>query len=132
MKQIKTVFLATALCGVSLAAVAHHSATGIYDPGKTIVLNGVLSSVDYVNPHVQFHITVKDANGKTVVWTFGGAPPGWYRRAGIKQSEFTVGSEVTVIMHPALDGSPSGAIQKLTFPGGRTVSLSFGGDSKAE
>ena len=128
MKTLKTVLLATAFAFVSATALAHHSPEGFVDTHKTVEMKGVLTGVEFVNPHVHLHLAVKDANGKLVYWTFEAVPPGWFRRAGIKQSDFTaaIGSEVTITGSPARDGSTYGSMQKLTLADGRTVSMGFG------
>lgn len=123
---MRTFFLAAALCIASLTAVAHHSPS-VVDMNKKVDIKGILQGVEFVNPHSQFHLEVKDEKGKTVNWTFEGAPPGWLRKAGIKQSEFksAFGHEVTITANPARDGSPFGVVHKVTFADGRSVGFSI-------
>ena len=54
--------------GVLLAAVplfAHHNITGKFDPAKTKTLNGVVTRLDWANPHVHILMDVVDGNNVT-------------------------------------------------------------------
>ena len=51
------------LVGVA-SALAHHSVSGVFDTHKQIVLKGVISKVEWLNPHTFIHLDVKDNDGK--------------------------------------------------------------------
>lgn len=106
--------------GVTSTAEAHHSATYITDFSRKIEVKGVLSMVRFANPHCEFQVDGKDANGKPVVWSFEGPPPVFYRHAGLKKEDFAkhVGEEVTVTTFPTRDGSPRGFFKKVTYKDG--------------
>lgn len=122
---MRTILPAVALCIVSVTALAHHSTSHV-DTSKKVDVKGILKGVEFINPHAQIHLEVRDVKGKTVNWTFEGPPPGWLRRAGIKQSEFKegIGHEVTIRANPARDGSPFGLLEKVIFADGRSVGFS--------
>jgi len=64
--------------GVLLAAaplLAHHSFAAEYDAKKPFEMKGVITKVDWMNPHVYFYIDVKDESGKTSNWAFEMGPP---------------------------------------------------------
>jgi arginine exporter protein ArgO len=41
--------------------VAHHSETAEYDSSKPIKVTGVITKVEWLNPHVWLYVDVKDA-----------------------------------------------------------------------
>ena len=102
------------------AAVAHHSVAGEFDVHKTVTLNGVVSKVDWVNPHIYISLDVKGADGKLASWRLECVPVGMARKAGLsKQMLEGHGETVTVVAFPARDGTQNlGFMTKLTFPDG--------------
>ena len=58
------------LCAGS--ALAHHSYQAEFDQTKCTNITGILTKVDWDNPHIYFYMTAKDAGGKVTAWTFEG------------------------------------------------------------
>ena len=42
------------------APLAHHSVPGQFDMSKPMTLKGVISKIDWINPHIYVHLAVKD------------------------------------------------------------------------
>ena len=53
---------------------AHHSFAAEYDGKKPIQLQGVVTKIDWENPHVYVYLDVKDDAGKVVNWALEGHP----------------------------------------------------------
>ena len=68
MKAVYTVLAAFAVLGAAVPAVAHHSFAAQYDGNKPVTLKGVVTKVEWTNPHARFYIDVKEADGKLVNW----------------------------------------------------------------
>lgn len=119
---LKSMSLAAAMAvlGVVSTAQAHHSAAYIADFTKQIEVKGIFSMVKYANPHCEFRVDVKGADGKVVVWTFGGPPPSFLQSVGVKKEDFTkhIGEEVTVTTFASRDGSPNGFFKKIVYKDG--------------
>ena len=110
------------VAGLSLAqshVLAHHSISAFADPSKLVNLNGTLSRVDWVNPHIIIYVDV-DASGQTQAWKFQGAAPAWWRSVGIGKADLAkhIGEKLTVSAHVARDGSAYGYFMKLMFANG--------------
>jgi uncharacterized protein DUF6152 len=98
-----------ALFGLFVAAVpalAHHSVTAEFNPDREWVITGVLSKVDWINPHTATWVDVKDEKtGKVETWGCEGNPPSTYSRAGVHREDWRVGEVVTMTCIAAKDGS---------------------------
>ena len=93
----------TALCVVPVPSLAHHSGT-MFDSTKTITVEGVVKKWELTNPHSWLWVEVKEKDGKTVVWGFEAEGPSTLARAGIKPSDFKVGTPVTITGNPMRNG----------------------------
>ena len=111
-------FAILGVTGVLLAAaplLAHHSFAAEYDAKKPIELKGVITKVDWMNPHVYFYIDVKDESGKIANWAFEMGPPRLLERGGWKKSTMKEGDEVIVSGTLAKDGGKHGNARSVTL-----------------
>jgi hypothetical protein len=91
---------------VAGSANAHHSAT-MFEQTKTITVEGVVKQFQYSNPHSWLLVDVKDKAGKVTTWGFEAEGPSTLQRAGIRPSEFPVGTKVTMTGRPMKNGTPA-------------------------
>ena len=78
-------------------------------------LKGVVTKVDWMNPHVYFYIDVEDQAGKVTNWGFEMGPPQGLQRAGWTKNTMKVGDEVIVDGSLAKDGSNQGNARSVTL-----------------
>lgn len=118
-------FGAVAALMCALPAIAHHSFAAEFDSGRTVTLHGVVSKVDWVNPHIFVYLDVKDESGKTTTWALQSLPPLFFRGSGLtKDVLMSNKQEVTVTANPAKDGSPAyGFMIRLSYPDGHVFSM---------
>jgi len=108
-----------------LPGMAHHSFAAEFDADKTVTIKGVVSKVDWVNPHIFIYVDVKDANGKTTTWALQSLPPLFFRGSGLTKDVLMNKQEVTVTANPAKDGTQAyGFMTKLSYADGHVFSMS--------
>ena len=95
--------------------LAHHSFAAEYDAKKPFEMKGVITKVDWMNPHVYFYIDVKDESGKTANWAFEMGPPRLLERGGWKKNTMKEGDEVIVAGTLAKDGGKHGNARSVTL-----------------
>ena len=103
-------------------AWAHHNNTR-FDPDKRITVTGTFSRLDWRNPHVYMYVEAKNDKGQVETWSLECQPPNFFAIRKISKADFEkiIGQTVTVEVRPARDGSPSGALWKITGPDGKVL-----------
>ena len=91
-------FILAALGVLALAApaIAHHSWPVEYDAKKPISVKGVVSKVEWTNPHTHFYVDVKDDKGTVTTWNFEMASTLALERSGWSRKTLPVGEQVSV------------------------------------
>jgi len=106
-----------------VASWAHHSLAGQFDVAKTIELSGVVSRVDWVNPHTYVYLDVAQSGGGVLTYKLESLPVAMMRKAGLsRQTLMGEDKAVTVTVHPARSGVPTlGYLVVLQFADGREI-----------
>jgi hypothetical protein len=103
----KTVCALTALLvcmSMTTVPSAHHS-RAMFDVGKLISVEGVVTDVQWRFPHMWIAVDVPGANGKTESWGFEGAGAAMMVASGISPQILKVGNRVKIIAHPPKDST---------------------------
>jgi len=85
-----------ALASLTLSVSAHHSWTAEYDAKKPVTVKGVVSKVEWTNPHTHFYVDVTDTSGKVTTWNFEMASTPALERGGWSRKTLPIGTQVTV------------------------------------
>jgi hypothetical protein len=98
--------MGAALAIVAIPVLAHHSAA-MFEEKRTITVEGVVKEFQFTNPHSWRLVDVTDKSGKVTTWGFEAEGPSTLQRAGIRPSEFPVGTKLTITGRPMKDGRPA-------------------------
>ena len=120
--------VAIAVLSGALIAQAHHGFSSEFDGPKPIELKGVVTKIDWANPHVYFYIDVKDGAGKVTNWGCETAGPGALHRQGWMHDSLKVGDQVVVAGYPAKDGSKLADARDVTLSDGHKLLGATPGD----
>jgi len=114
-----------AIVSCAAPAFAHHSQAAEFDMHKVIILSGVISKVDWMNPHVYLYLDVKDDKGQVTTWALESLPTRFYHNLGLSKEKLGEGETVTVDVRPAkIEGKPLGWVLKITYPDGHIYDFS--------
>ena len=124
--------LLTVVFGLAAGAtplVAHHSFAAEFDARRPVTLKGLVTRIEWTNPHAHLFVDVKDDKGETTIWRLELASPKVLVQCGWTARSLNVGDEVTVEGAMAKDGSTTANARVVTLADGRRVSAgSSGGD----
>lgn len=99
---------------------AHHSVGAEFDLSQRITLQGRLTKVEWMNPHVYLYLDVS-AGGKTANWACETAGPNTLSRQGWSRASFRVGDRITVVGYRARDGAYVASAREIVLANGRRV-----------
>ncbi len=114
--------LAFALLSASAPVLAHHGFAVEFDQKTPLTLVGIVTKMEFMNPHIYFYVDVKGKDGKVVNWALEGGPPNVLYRQGWRKDTVKPGDMVTIKGFRARDGSHLAACTTVTFPDGREIS----------
>ena len=120
--------IAVVIAGFSLLyattapAVAHHSFAVEYDASKPVAFSGVVTKVEWTNPHARVYVDVTDAKGGVQTWNLELASPSALARNGWTSRTLKVGDKVKV---DGFDGRAANTFRmnakSIVLPDGRSL-----------
>jgi hypothetical protein len=131
--MIKRMAVAVAVVGIGVAAVfavpaiAHHAFSAEFDANRPLHLEGVVTEMEWINPHAWVHIEITKDDGTKEEWMVEGGTPNTLFRRGFTQDSLAVGTEIIVDGYQAKDGSQKMNGRDLTFRDGRKLFMGSSG-----
>jgi len=92
------------LASMIAPSVAHHS-RAMFDTDVLVAVEGVVTNVEWKNPHMWVTLDVPTADGGTESWGFEGSGPAAMVASGISPQILKIGNRVKIIAHPPRDKS---------------------------
>ena len=112
---------AAALLTASLSASAHHSFAGQFDRNQPVSFEGVVTLVEWQNPHVWFYVDAEDEDGNVIHWEAETTNPNNLLRRGWKHDDLKVGDRVSVEGFRAICCENVMNATSVVLPDGRRV-----------
>ena len=111
--------------GMLLAAAAtvsaHHAFAAEFDAKKPIKFKGVVTKMEWINPHVWLHLDVTKPDGKVEKWAIEAGTPNVLFRRGFSNKSLMPGTVVLIDGYQAKDGSRRANGRNLVFEDGKTL-----------
>ena len=104
---VLSLIIGSALLAGAMPAWAHHAFATEFDAQKPVTMKGIVTKIDWANPHVWFYINVKTENGTIENWGFEMGGPNSLRNSGWTKETMKIGDEVIVEGFLAKNGSRS-------------------------
>jgi hypothetical protein len=87
------------LISLTAPVFAHHGFETEYDNNKTIIATGVVSKIEWTNPHMHLYVDVTDAGGKVTTYNLELTSPNAIQRQGWNKNDLVAGEKVTFKAH---------------------------------
>jgi hypothetical protein len=130
VRRASILSLAAVLWFAAVPLSAHHSISAAFDQSKPVSFTGVVTKVEWTNPHIYTHVEAKDADGKVVVYKVEGGPPNSLFRQGWRKESLKVGDTVTVSgIRAKIPTSMNIGVATITTSDGRRM---FAGGNRAQ
>lgn len=123
---------------LAVPAWSHHSFAAEFDGHKLVTYTGVLTKLDWGNPHGFFYLDVKDDSGNVTKWAFEIASPNILRRSDEATRTYflaNMGKSMATTACPAKNGISRAATQYVKFADGRIAPMgpkTYQGDLDSE
>jgi len=105
---------------VSGPVFAHHG-TAAYETAKLTTVKGTVTEFQFINPHVEITVEVKDDKGKIEKWLGEANSPNVLSRHGWSKEMIKLGDQITVIGYRAKNGSYTLRLQKVVLSNGQEL-----------
>jgi hypothetical protein len=130
MKSILTAAIGIIMAGAQVWA--HHSFAAEFDEKKVVKLHGVVTEMEWVNPHAWIHINVTNPDGTVTPWMIEGNTPNGLLRRGFTKRSLEPGTEIFVEGYRAKSGDYKANGSSITFKDGKKLFLGSSHDEQQE
>ena len=115
-KRLAVLAAAATLVLVGVPVAAHHSFSAEFDANKPFKFTGVVTKIEWQNPHTLFYLDITDDRTKKVTnWVFEMGSPNGLMRNGWTRNTLKIGDVVTVEGSLARDGTPYGNARSVVL-----------------
>ena len=104
-----------------LPMFGHHSVEAEFDTSKMVTIQGLVTKIEWMNPHARFWVDVKNSDGTVSDWEMELPPPNALKLRGVRMDFVKQGDQVTVNLWRAKNGSRLAHTLEVTLPDGRVL-----------
>ena len=126
-KALGAIVVGVALLRMTAPVVAHHAFSAEFDAKRPVKLEGVVTKVEWINPHSWIHIEVKKKDGTPENWMIEAGAPNSLTRRGFTKESLPIGTKIVVDGYQAKDGAARANGRDLTFPDGKKLFMGSSG-----
>jgi len=106
---------------LTFTAMAHHAVSVEFDPNRRVTFQGVVTKVEWENPHIYFYADIRDRDGQAANWAFEAAGPNQLARLGWNRNTLKTGDRVVVVACPARGGARVASARSVGLADGHTL-----------
>lgn len=125
-KTLLAISGACAMLAAALPALAHHAFSAEFDANRPVELEGVVTRMEWINPHSWIHIDVTGEDGEVEQWMIEGGAPNAILRRGFTADSLKAGTKILVEGYQARDGSLRANGRDITFEDGTKLFVGAG------
>ena len=112
---------------VGTSTSAHHNDSVKYDTSITDSIIGMVTRIEWRNPHIYLYLSVESTNSQSAIWEIEGPPPAALRRAGWSREDLEIGDRISIDGHPARNSnSTEFLMNSLTTAESTTIGMDIG------
>jgi hypothetical protein len=115
-------------CLLSTTLDAHHSFSAQYDASRPVEMKGIVTKVEWTNPHVRLYLDVPDEKGQPANWNVEMASPNVLVRNGWKQGTVKPGDQIVISGYLARKGDRMAIAGSVADASGRPLFASTPAD----
>ena len=127
MRKVLSVVAGALAAAAALPALAHHSFAAEFDAAKPVNLEGVVTKMEWINPHSWIHLDVTTPSGEVQHWMVEGGAPNALLRRGWNRNSLPAGTKIKVQGFQAKDGSFRANGRDITFEDGSKLFVGSSG-----
>ena len=117
----RPMFVLLAAIAASAVPIAAHHSFAMFDTASPLTLNGVVSNVEWTNPHVYIELDLAEPVKGARHWSIELGSPSILQRGGWKFNTVRKGDKVTAVVSPLRNGEPGSLLTRITLPDGRVL-----------
>jgi hypothetical protein len=112
---------ALACLAIAVAPAFGHHSFSMFDQANPVTLVGVVTSVEWTNPHVYIEMDLTEPLKGAKHWSIELGSPSILQRGGWKFNSVKKGDKVSAVVSPLRNGDPGSLLTRITLPDGRVL-----------